>query len=451
MRQLMTRLGSIFAVSLALISPFLTLLLFKGKAYQVDVDYFLNWSRCLTAAVDSVYSACSPFAINYPTIGLWASAGAILAIESIGGAFPPPTTHFQYYLGGIDALNIVLMYLLLRGLRVRGAAWLTLLFAVLPSTRAGASLWGQIDNVGQLFLSLGFLCGLQGLKAAERSASGRTLLYLITLALCIGFATLTKQLLYFSIPSLAILWCTLAIRASRILSPAPILLSWLFAFATTLAIDQLSPTPPGFFGSSLYYVLTTGSDHAGLISLAGVNLYPLLHLPLMESSTVAYTVVRIGTLSVKIIPFYFGLTSFFVACGLSAWWLARIARKGQGASPIQVTVTLLALAAICNLFMNTFLSGTHERYLYHYGFFVFPVVCVFTQQRFMSPFMALLCLAHLTIYGCFVYSLIIGEQDFRWAVNARRCVAGMNIAISVYALWLLRRISSRRLTSMNEG
>jgi hypothetical protein len=240
-------------------------------------------------------------------------------------------------------------------------------------------------------------------------------------------------------------------RASRIVSPLVIVISWLLAFATCLALDQLSPTPPGFFGSSLFYVLSTGSEHAALISLAGLNLYPLLGLPSPESSKVAYTVFTIGKLSVKVIPLYFGLISFFGACGVSAWWFARIARKHQALSPVQVTVTLLALAAFCNLFMNTLLSGTHERYLYHYGFFVFPVLCVFTQQRIISPFMTLLCLAHLMIYGCFVYSLIIGEQNFRWAVDARRYVAVMNIALSVYALWLLRRISSRSPPSTNEG
>jgi hypothetical protein len=234
-------------------------------------------------------------------------------------------------------------------------------------------------------------------------------------------------------------------------SSTNIALSWFFVFTLTLAVDQLSPTPSGFLGSSLYYVLSTGSNHAAVISASGLNLFPLLGLPSPQPSTAAYTVVTIGKLSLKIIPLYFGLVSFFIACGLSAWWLCRIARRHRSPSAAHITVALIAFAALCNLFMNTFLSGTHERYLYHYGFFIFPVLWFFTRKRVISPFIALLCLAHLTIYGCFVYSLIIGEQDFRWAVNARRWVAGMNIAVSLYALWLLRRISSRRLTSTNEG
>jgi hypothetical protein len=211
----------------------------------------------------------------------------------------------------------------------------------------------------------------------------------------------------------------------------------------TIFLDQLSPTPSGYFGSSLYYVLSTGSNHASTISAAGLNLYPLLHLPPTGSSKVAYTVFSLGNLQITIIPLYFGLTLFFTGCALSAWRLLRLGRTHTGASAIQTTTVLLLFAALCNLFMNTFFSGTHERYLYHYGFFAFPVVCLFAQRGTISRFITLSFLVHLTVYGLFVFSVLTGRQGVWWAIRSQEFVAWMNIAFSIYALWALTRASSK--------
>jgi hypothetical protein len=439
MRHLIIQSGTVGALLLALVAPFITLILFKGQAFGIDVSIFQSWSRCLRAESIPYHEICSPFAINYPTIGLWASAGALWGLELLRGLVPTPTLYFQYYLAVVDSLNIALMYILLRGLQVSGAAWLTLLFSLLPSTRAGASLWGQIDSVSQFFLSLGFVCGLQGLKVCEEQKDGRSLLYLTLLGLCIGCATLTKQLAFFSLPSLTILWLILAVHASRTNSIRSIVLSAISACALMITLDQLSPTPPGYYGSSLFYILSTGSDHGGIVSAAGVNMYPLLHIPSGDSSKASYTVFSLGTIPIRVTPLYFGLTCFFGALALSAWWLGRLARRLREAPPTKITTTLLLFAALCNLFMNTLLSGTHERYLYHYGFFVFPVVVLLIQKRLLSPLLFLVCIGHLSLYGTFVYSLIIGAQSSTWAVTLRQLVAGLNICISLYALWALRR------------
>jgi 4-amino-4-deoxy-L-arabinose transferase-like glycosyltransferase len=422
----------------------MTLRLFPGRVFSIDVSIFQSWCYCLKAATGPIFTVCSPFAINYPTIGLWASAGALWALEILRGAAPTPTLYFQYYLAVFDTVNIVLMYLILRGLGVKGAPWLTLLFSILPSTRVGASLWGQIDTLSQFFLSLGFLCGLYGLKAVERAEERKTIVCLTMLGLCITLAALTKQLVIFSLPALGLLWLFLAHRAARLCSLKGVTISGLVAFAAMVFLDQLSTTPPGYLGSSLYHVFATGSNHGSVNSAAGVNLYPLLNIPSPGSSKSAYSLFSIGSVPIKIIPLYFGLVTFSVGCAMSAWWLSKLARAYKDLSPSQLTTGALAVAALCNLFMNTVIAGTHERYLYHYGFFVFPVLCVLTQKRVISRFVPLICLIHLSVYGVFVFSLVLAQEQADWAVRTQKTVAACNIALSLYALWKLRSLVSEQ-------
>lgn len=440
MRQRLLKIASGIALLVAFVSPFVTLRLFPGKAFSIDVSIFQNWCECLRNATGPTYTVCAPFAINYPTVGLFASAGALRALEILRGAAPTPTLYFQYYLGVFDALNILLMYLVLRGLTVKGAPWWTLVFALLPSTRVGASLWAQIDTISQFFLSLGFLCGLYGLRSVERSQGRATLVYLTMLGLCIAFATLTKQLVLFSLPAVGLLWLCVARRAVEISSRRSVIIASMLPLATLVVLDQFSLTPPGYLGSSLYHVLATGSNHGSVISASGVNLYPLLDIPSGGPSKMTYTLFSANNFTVKLIPLYFGLIAFSLACGMSAWWLGMLARTHRHLSPSQITIGLLTAAALCNLFMNTVMTGTHERYLYHYGFFVFPVLCVLTQKRLISRFMLLACLIHLTVYGVFVFSLIVGQEQTDWALRTRKIVAALNIALSLYALWKVRRI-----------
>ena len=445
MRQYLTKIVSILTLVVAMASPFITLRLFPGRVFSIDVSIFQSWCQCLKNATGPLFTICSPFAINYPSIGLWLSAGALWALEILRGAAPTPTLYFQYYLAVFDTLNILLMYLVLRGLGVKGAPWLTLLFSILPSTRVGASLWAQIDTISQFFLSLGFLCGLAGLKSAERAKGGRTIVCLTLLGLCIALAALTKQLVIFSLPALGLLWLLLAQRATRLGSLKSVTISGLVALCAMVFLDQLSSTPPGYHGSSLYHVLSTGSAHGSVNSAAGVNLYPLLNIPSPGPSKFAYSIFSIGNVPIKIIPLYFGFVSFSLACAMSAWWLAKIVRARRDLSSTQLTTGILVVAALCNLFMNTVIAGTHERYLYHYGFFVFPVLCVLTQKRVISRFVPFVCLTHLTIYGIFVFSLILSQESAAWAVRTQKSVAAFNIALSLYALWKLRRIASQKV------
>jgi hypothetical protein len=428
----------------ALTAPFLTILLFNGALHSWDVTSFHNWKRCLIAGSAGALKPCTPEAINYPTVGLWTSAGALRTLELVFNQPRASSLYFQLYLGVIDSLNVLLVYLLMRGLGVKRATWLTLLFALLPSTRVGGNLWAQIDGVSQFFLSLGFLCGLRGLKAAERERDGKTVRYLASLSLCIGCAAETKQLVFFSLPALAILWGVLAIRATRICSLQSIFATCLLPLLLTLYIDQLSPTPSGYLGSSLLYVLSTGSNHGSIISASGLNMYPLFHLPSSQSSKAAYALFSVGGHTIKIIPFYFGVTLFLSACTLSAWWMSKFARGFAECSAKQVTAGALLLAALWNLYMNTALSGTHERYLYHYGFFVFPVICLWVQSRVLPPIVGLASLCHLTIYGVFVLYVLTGNQLSAGSNLVQAVVATLNVLFSMYSLHALKRSSARR-------
>jgi len=425
----------------ALMTPFITLLMFEERVISWDINAFRNWAECLRQ------HSCPLGIVNYPTLGLWSSGGALWVFEFLVGNSPRLPVLFQRYLGVVDALNLLLMYLLLRGIGVTRASWLTLLFAILPSTRVGGNLWAQIDDVTQLFLSTGSLCGLRGLRAVAKADSDATLRYLTGFSLCAGFALLTKQLALFSLPGLGLLGLFLAVRASRICSLMSVILAILFAGTLTMFVDQLSPTPPGFFGSSLYYILAVGSKHGSSISAAGLSLYTLLPLPLTGDSYATYPWFSAFGRTVMITPFYFGLTLFFTACGLMTWWSIKLFQANKGPSAVQITTFTLAIAALCNLIMNTVLSGTHERYLYHYGFFVFPVICLLFQRGALSALLVATCLIHLTVYGLFVYWVLRSQSHLLVPVLARDFIAALNIALCFVGLWKLHaasKLSSNR-------
>lgn len=342
---------------------------------------------------------------------------------------------FQLYLGFVDSINILLMYLLLRGLKIRGAAWATLLFAVLPSTRVGGNLWGQIDGVSQCFLSLGLLCGLRSLAAEEQARDRRALRYFAGLNVSLGAAILTKQLVAFSLPGLALLWVAVAwklIKRGRALQSAAVV-----AMSTmlTLLVDQLFPTPPGYYGSGVLYVLATGSDHAKRILHHGVSIFASLPLKDSDPSKSTYPLFSILNLQVSIIPFYFGLALFSCSSFALLWRCLRGARRGGDSTSIEVVALSLVIGAACNLFMNTAMTGTHERYLYHYGFFVFPFILLVAQSgRFPRALIALTVL-HLSLYGAFVYHILMGYYDVPSTAYLQHATVLGNVVFSIFLIY----------------
>ena len=423
-------------LALAVITPFLTLWVFPG-VISWDLDTFAYWARCLEGFSGSPYPDCSPDLINYPTIGLYASAGIVRVLRTFELSREEIGLFFQIFLGIVDSLNILVIYLLMRGLRVPNAAWATLVFSVLPSTRVGGNLWGQIDGVSQLFLSAGFLCGLYGLQAAQSLHRGASLRYFAGISLSIIGALLTKQLVVFSIPALGILWMWLLVTIAKKGWWRPASAIACGCLSAGVALDQFFPTPPGHFGSGLLYILQTGSNHAQRIVHNGVSIYSLLLLPDTGPAKSPYPLFSVLGIQVSILPFYFGIVTFLTATLLTAVFGFFIVRKQKLYQPDQATVVVLAFAAALNLFMNTVITGTHERYFYHYSFFAYPMLLVLARDLRWARILLMITLLHLTVYGLFVFTILRGYYEEYYTLLFQHLTAGMNAALSILCLLLL--------------
>jgi hypothetical protein len=98
------------------------------------------------------------------------------------------------------------------------------------------------------------------------------------------------------------------------------------------------------------------------------------------------------------------------------------------------TVAALAMAAFVNLSMNVFLTGTHERYLYHYGFFVVPCLLWLRSKRKISGAVLAITLAHLCIYGLYVFSVIGRLPPIMGIVSSQRVLTVATLVICISAL-----------------
>jgi len=433
---------------LALSAPFITLFLFPGRIFAIDFESFGYWAKCLSRFQGPAYSDCSPQLINYPTVGLYASAGVIQLLQSLGLQGASVQFGFQLFLGAVDTLSVLLMYLLLRGLGISHAAWATLVFAVLPSTRMGGNLWGQIDDVTQLFLSAALLFGLRCLRAAHRATATKALRYFLALSFAIACSLLTKQLAVFSLPALGIMWIVCVSRLYRLIPPAALSGTIVAVAVVFIVVDQLFPTPPGYYGSGLLYVFMRGSDHASTVQAMGTSLFALLPIPGHEPSTWAYPIFTLGGVTAKVIPLYFGQFAFFTTVFVMTFFGALVVKRLRPLNPEQVLLMTLAVAAGANLFMNTFLAGTHERYLYHYGFFVYPLLLSLVRTSSFSKALFALCLMHLCIYGCFVFKVFIFDLESPLTKYAQQTVALANVVSSFVALWLVTQAARRRASKV---
>jgi predicted permease len=145
-----------------------------------------------------------------------------------------------------------------------------------------------------------------------------------------------------------------------------------------------------------------------------------------------------------VIPLYFGQFAFFTAVFVMTFFGALVVKRLRPLNPREVLLMTLAVAAGTNLFMNTFLAGTHERYLYHYGFFVYPLLLSLVRTSFFSKALFALCLMHLCIYGCFVFKVFIFNLESPLTKYAQQTVALANVVSSFVALWLVTQAARRR-------
>jgi hypothetical protein len=430
-----TNIISIFLLALASLSPFAYLLMYPD-GYPYDIYTFLSWKDCLKEYANQPIFPCTPKTINYPTIGLYASTGVFLALEALGSSRNDIEMHFRLVLGAVDIFNVIVMYLLLSGLGIRRAAFATLLFSFLPSTRLGASLWGQVDTVSQLFLSLAFLFGLRGFRSIERNKLDKALRYFAGLSFACILACLTKQLVAFSLPGLVVLWGVLFSKLLGTPLRRKTLIIVTLIPIVACGIDQLFPAPHGYFGSGMLYVLSTGSSHGSEITANGTNLFSLLPVDPSSPSTASYHLFSLLGHDISGIPFIIGTVSATVLVLLGAALTWRLAALSGPLSARATTLHILGFTAFCNLALNVTLTGIHERYLFHYAFFAYPVLLSLLPRS--RAYVILMCVvgAQLFAYGCFLLIRIDTGISERTAYYAHLSSVLGNLTVLLFSLAL---------------
>jgi len=438
--------AALFALGLAI--PFLILSLVHVY-HAEDVRVFVDWASCWRTDARRVYSLCP--SANYPWVGVAVSGGAIAALQhalSLGDV-EEIARYYRLILAGFDAADFALLVLIGRALRLRHAVALALVIEVLPSTWAGGAVWGQIDTISQFFL----LVSLHGLMRAyqlagapqpRRAAHGFFLLGLSALALC----ALTKQLAIFSIVAtapliLAALWRFAGARRGLWLGFGCMALAGgLFLF-----LDRQAEAP-GYFGSSFLYVwLGGGSHHGRIIAGNGFNIWVFLGRDMASSSDDPFWTPTLFGRAFGLTPRIAGFALYGLAVLALAAPLLRFARgafsKTAGRGDARFLAGCLLAVAMMNLGFNVFLTGTHERYLYHFYSFALLALAGLAPRAVRAPLIGLL-LASGTLYGLFVLSVIRDLPGVLAAWIRPEPLAGLHALLLLTLSALILRLGAAR-------
>ena len=181
-------------------------------------------------------------------------------------------------------------------------------------------------------------------------------------------------------------------------------------------------------------IMLAGSGHGGEISNNGFNIFTLLSLPPSAKSDQWYPFFNLFGVRVSGLPMYIGPILFTVANLAAVLSLRCLLKSLVRVDATTGTVAALAMAAFLNLSMNVFLTGTHERYLYHYGFFMVPCLLWLRSKRKVSLSVLAITLAHLTIYGLYVFSVIGRLPPIVGIVSSQRVLTMATLLICIAAL-----------------
>jgi hypothetical protein len=391
-----------------------------------DLDAFLRWSQDWAKGAQDIYVNCAY--CNYPFLGMVFSAGAVdwLGIRDFDGMMGL----FRYYLAFIDLLNVVVLYYLLRALKIKDAAFWSGIVGLLPSSWIGASYWGQIDNIGQFFI-LAFLLLAAKINEIPASKAWRNYLLAFTLGFLLSCLVMTKQLVFFSMISLGSMAVANIILVSRKWTSLFVNLFVLAASfaAPILLVDSMLKFDPQYI-SHLHYILATGSSHGDTISSFGFNLWTFFTTDPFGSSHEPLSVFGLS-----LIPYKAGIALFLSSVLLLSVAAVYFHLKENNKSITGFTSRRLgfwvAHLALVNLSFNLFLTGTHERYLYH--FFPFAIVAILFTQK-MEGLNRIVLIGGAAFYGVFLYGYLTGYNLYFDQVPYR--------IMSLLALYLLAFFTS---------
>jgi hypothetical protein len=431
----MTRYSILSGTTLLAGLSFPFLIISANDVYHHD-DYetFSRWADCWLNNGSAIYLNCG---VNYPSVGALASAGALYALKTIVGIgeYSKIVNYFRFYLAIFDALNFLLICLLGKALKLKYPLQVGLFIAVLPSSWVGSALWGQIDGVTQFFLLVCILCLVLDIQSTPDRNGLRSIVCFTGALLALAAFVMTKQLAIFSLPALAALVLLASFnlwtinRRYAVILPATFLLACVFF----RFIDSRFQVPPDYYGSGYLFVwLAGGIGHGDNISGNGFNIWTFLGRDMWSSSRESFACVRLSDHRFCSTPFHSGLALYgLYVLALTTIYTALCWRL-QGSRykrRIQlILATLIMYLGQVNLGFNVFLTGTHERYLYHcFPFLILAAFYFFEQTELMSWHVVLFLVVVATIYGGFVYWVLSPSLP-----NPHGFVATIHLILLIY-------------------
>ncbi|MEZ5002975.1 MAG: hypothetical protein R2730_08050 [Chitinophagales bacterium] len=370
--------GAVFSLVLRMLYP--------DFYHHDDVNAFVDWAGKTEHFRDLYSTNCF---CNYPIIGLLSSAGIVKLFD-----FNVPA--FLYFLTMIDLLNVLVIYWILKQLGVGLPGLWAGVIGLLPSTWAGGALWGQIDNVGQLFL-LSIIAVIIRFNLSKKVTPKAFLLYLAVTGILLSLTFLTKQLLLFSLMPISFLvLATISVHNEHKLIPTikHIVFCTFFTLLPIFLFDWWLNVPPQYHFSHLERVFLTGSDHMNKISGNGFNIWILLDRDMWSSSEIPFLW--------KLTPKGVGLKLFLlVLILLTAFLGLHLKKQTKIEFHKKWLLAFIFYLAMINLSFNIFLSGTHERYLFH--FYPYLLIVLLALKNKTYTFMAIIASG---VYGFFVLSIL---------------------------------------------
>lgn len=371
--------GAFFSVILRLIVP--------NIYHGYDVDTFVEWGHKAMYFKNLYATDCF---CNYPAIGLFSSTGLLKLLNY-------NIQHFLLVLSVFDVVNVFLFYSILKLIKVKRAALWAGIIGLLPSTWVGGSFWGQIDHIGQMILLLLILTTLYFFQDNRKATKNQFVIYLATMGVLFGIALLTKQLLLFPLMPLSVMVLVFILRQTNF-KPIPtikyIVICTLFTLLPVFLFDIWLNVPEPYLFSHLEKVFTSGSGHMNKISGNGFNIWILLGRDMWSSSDVPFY----KSLTPKITGLFLFL---FVLVIQSVILISKLKQAWNSTSNLDLVITSIFYLAIVNLSFNLFLSGTHERYLYHFYPFILMVFLALKNNIGIG-----LSILGAGIYGAFVFTIL---------------------------------------------
>jgi len=337
------------------------------------------------------------------------SAGMLSILEGLGQE--KAQYIYRLFLAIVDGLNVLIIYWILKNLSVKKAAYWAGIIGLSISVWAGGALWIQIDGISQFFLLLTLAWIVWG-NTGRLLTRSKYWQFLTVSGFLLGITLLTKQLTIFSAFPLGVLLATSIIFHARkwkyIILDAMLALG---AFLVSIFCIDLTLHLKQPYTSHLYYIWQEGSSHSNVISGNGFNIWMFLGRDMWSSSHTPYfPYLEFLT------PYGVGIFLFMFFAGIISLSLALFLKehfnRGEQTINSEILLNGIFYLALVNLCFNLFLTGTHERYLYHfYPYILMAVVGLASYNRIFSKKLIEVHVLGANLYGVFILQ-IMSSIDF---------------------------------------